>query len=116
MNAIYSQLIERLTWLENRHTTLGESNLLKDKEAGIVAVGQNWNGKEAVKLEKDVLEFFGFKTPNQLSFNWQYLSNPNDESKKGYKEAYSEFLKEFNFVESLQESIIKFTTWVKNKL
>ena len=29
-NAIYSRLIERLTWLENRHTTLGESNILKD--------------------------------------------------------------------------------------
>ena len=28
MNAIYTQLIERLTWLENRHSTLGESNLL----------------------------------------------------------------------------------------
>ena len=113
MNAIYTQLIERLTWLENRHTTLGESNLLKDKEAGIVAVGQNWNGKEAVKLEKEVLDFFGFKTPSQLSFNWQYLSNPNDESKKRYKEAYSDFLKEFNFVESLQESIIKFRNWIK---
>jgi multimeric flavodoxin WrbA len=77
MNAIYTQLIERLTWLENRHTTLGESNLLKDKEAGVIAVGQNWNGKESVKLEKEVLDFFGFKTPNELSFNWQYLKDPN---------------------------------------
>jgi hypothetical protein len=31
MNAIIAELIERLTWLENRHATLGESNLLKDK-------------------------------------------------------------------------------------
>jgi hypothetical protein len=36
MNAIYAELIERLTWLENRHATLGESNLLKDKEVGVM--------------------------------------------------------------------------------
>jgi hypothetical protein len=41
MNAIYAELIERLTWLKNRHATLGESNLLKDKEVG-VAIGHNW--------------------------------------------------------------------------
>lgn len=112
-NSIYQKLIERLTWLENRHTTLGESNLIKNKEAGIIAIGQNWNGEEAVKLEKEVLEFFGFKTPDVLSFNWQYLKDPNDESKKSYKSAYPDFLKEFNFVESLKESIMKFRNWIK---
>ena len=113
MNAIYSQLIERLTWLENRHTTLGESNLLKDKECGIVAVGHNWNGEEAVKLEKEVLGFFGFKTPTQLSFNWQFTKDKFDETKKGYKDEYSTFLKEFNFVETLHESLIRFREWVR---
>lgn len=113
MNAIYSQLIERLTWLENRHATLGESNLLKDKECGIVAVGHNWNGEEAVKLEKEVLGFFGFKTPNQLSFNWQFTKDKFDETKKGYKDDYSTFLKEFNFVETLNESLIRFKQWIK---
>jgi multimeric flavodoxin WrbA len=113
MNAIYSQLIERLTWLENRHATLGESNLLKDKECGIVAVGHNWNGEEAVKLEKEVLGFFGFKTPTQLSFNWQFTKDKFDETKKGYKDEYSTFLKEFNFVETLHESLIRFREWVK---
>jgi len=113
MNAIYTQLIERLTWLENRHTTLGESNILKDKEAGIVATGQNWNGKDAVKLEREVLDFFGFKTPSELSFIWQYLSDPNDESKSKYKSAYSDFLKEFNFIEVIGESILKFKKYFK---
>jgi len=113
MNAIYTQLIERLTWIENRLNTIGESNLLKDKEAVIVTSGQNWNGKEAVKLEKEVLDFFGFKTPNELSFSWQYLKDPNNESKRGYKTAYSEFLKEFNFVENIGESIIKFSKWIR---
>jgi multimeric flavodoxin WrbA len=113
MNAIYTQLVERLTWLENRHTTLGESNLLKDKETGVIAIGHNWNGKEAVKLEKEVLGFFGFKTPDVLSFNWQYLQNSNDETQSGYKKAYAAFMKDFNFVESLKEGIKKFKEYFK---
>lgn len=113
MNAIYAQLIERLTWLENRHSTLGESNLLKNKEAGIIATGHNWNGKETIKLEKEVLSFFGFKTPDVLSFNWQWTDNKNDESKKGYLESFGDFLKEMDFVESLKESIKKFKQWIK---
>ena len=108
MNAIYTQLIERLTWLENRHATLGESNLLKDKEAGIVAIGHNWNGKEAVRLEKEVLSFFGFKTPDAISFNWQYVDDKNEESQSGYKKEYKSFMKEFDFVESLKEGIKRF--------
>jgi len=113
MNAIYTQLIERLTWLENRHSTLGESNLLKDKEAGIVAIGHNWNGKEAVKLEKEVLSFFGFKTPDSLSFNWQFLQEENDETQSGYKKEFAAFMKDFNFVESLKEGIKKFREYFK---
>jgi multimeric flavodoxin WrbA len=115
MNAIYTSLIERLTWLENRHTTLGESNLLKNKEVGVVAVGHNWNGEESVKLEKEVLSFFGFQTPYQLSFNWQFLKNSNDESKSGYVAEFGEFLKDFNFVEVLEESVINFKNWVLNR-
>ncbi len=114
MNAIYTQLIERLTWLENRWTTLGETNILKDKEAGVIAVGQNWNGKESVKLEKEVLKFFGFKTPDVLSFNWQYLNDAKDESKKGYKDAYKTFMKDFNFVQTLKEGIRKFKDFISH--
>jgi multimeric flavodoxin WrbA len=113
MNAIYTQLIERLTWLENRHTTLGESNILKNKEVGIVATGHNWNGEEAVKLEKEVLGFFGFKTPTQLSFNWQWTQKKTDETKEGYVEDFGKFLTDFNFVESLNESIKKFREFFK---
>ena len=113
MNAIYANLIERLTWLENRHTTLGESNLLKDKEAGVIAVGHNWNGKESVELEKEVLRFFGFKTPKQLSLNWQYTNDKNDESKDGYKKEYKGFLKDFKIVEAIAESVSKFRDYFR---
>ena len=113
MNSIYGELIERLTWLENRHTTLGESNLLKDKEAGVIAVGHNWNGKESIKLEKQVLSFFGFKTPDVLSFNWQYLNDANDETQSGYKNEYKSFLKDLKFVESLKEGLKRFKDFFK---
>lgn len=113
MNAIYGQIIERLTWLENRHTTLGESNLLKDKECGVVAIGHNWNGEVAVKTEREVLGFFGFKTPPQLSFNWQYTKDVNDETQRGYKAEFGKFMKDFNFKETLNESIIRFKEWIK---
>jgi multimeric flavodoxin WrbA len=113
MNSIYTQLIERLTWLENRHTTLGDSNLLSKKEAGIIATGHNWNGHEAVKLEKEVLSFFGFKTPDVLTFNWQWTDKATDESKSGYLESFGDFLKEFDFVESLKEGVLKFKNWIK---
>jgi len=113
MNAIYTQMIERLTWLENRHTTLNESNLLKDKEAGIIAIGHNWNGKESIKLETQVLSFFGFKTPDVLSFNWQWTNDSLDETKAGYKKDFPDFIKEFNFKEMIKESIMKFREWTK---
>jgi multimeric flavodoxin WrbA len=113
MNSIYTELIERLTWIQNRHFTLGESNLLKDKECGIVAIGHNWNGENSVKLERDVFRFFGFKTPEVLSFNWQWTNDVNDETKKGYLEDFGDFLVEFDFVETLKESIMRFREWTK---
>jgi len=47
-NMFYQKLIERLTWLENRHTTLGESNIIKDIQSGFICVGQNWKGIDVV--------------------------------------------------------------------
>ena len=116
MNAVYTQLIERLTWLENRHTTLGESNILEDKEVGIVAMGHNWNGQDSVELEKQVLKYFGFKTPKELSFNRQWTNDPTDETLSGYKQDYKDFLKEKTLLESLKESYKDFTEWVNKKL
>ena len=113
MNSIYTQLIERLTWLENRHTTLGENNLLKNKEAGVIAVGHNWNGKEAVEFEKEVLNFFGFKTPKELSFSWQYLNDANNETVAGYKKEYVSFIKDFNIIDKIKDVIKKFNDFFK---
>lgn len=101
MNAVYQRLIERLSWLENMHSTLGEKNVIKNIDAGLVCTGHNWNGENVVKLQRKVLEYFGFKTPKKLFWNWQYTKNYNDESQKSYKAAWPKFLKDFQIPEEL---------------
>ena len=86
-NAYYQKLIERLDWIENRATTLGESNIVKDIESGFIFIGQNWNGSNVVKTQKQVHEFYGFKPVDELYFNWQFTNDAEDETKESYKEA-----------------------------
>jgi multimeric flavodoxin WrbA len=90
-NGYYQKLIERLTWIENRHSTLGESNIVKNIDAGFIAVGQNWNGKQVVQTQKSVLQFFGFNTPNSLFWNWQFTDEALDETQKSYKKSVKVF-------------------------
>ena len=111
-NGFYQKLIERLTWLENRHATLGESNILKDIDCGVISVGHNWNGKEAVEHEKEVLKFFGFKTPKELFWSYQWTQDKFEESKKGYNQDFKDFGKEF--FEMIKESIIKFRDYFQS--
>ena len=94
-NSYYQKLIERLTWIENRHSTLGESNLVKNIDAGFIAVGQNWNGSDVTATQKSVLEFYGFKTPDQLFWNWQFTDNALDETKSSYLKGVNVFEKTF---------------------
>lgn len=86
-NAIYQKLIERLDWIENRWTTLGERNIVEGIESGFIFIGQNWNGSDVVKLQKQVHEYYGFTPVNELYFNWQYTMDADDESKDSYKDA-----------------------------
>jgi multimeric flavodoxin WrbA len=93
-NSEYQKLIERLTWIENRHSTLGEENIVGDKEVGFICIGQNWNGINVVGIQKKVLNFYGFNTPDNLFWNWQYTDNPKDETQESYKKSYNAFRKE----------------------
>jgi multimeric flavodoxin WrbA len=111
MNAIYAKLVERLTWIENRWATLGEKNIVKDIEVGVISVGHNWNGEEAVKLEKKVLTFFGFKIPDVLFWSYQWTDDALDETKSGYKKDPKDFVDEFGKL--ITESIIKFKNFIK---
>ncbi|MFH1089386.1 MAG: hypothetical protein V1716_03115 [Candidatus Uhrbacteria bacterium] len=94
MNAFYQKLIERLTWLENRHSTLGEDNVLKNIEAGIIAVGHNWRADEVVEVQKKVFSFFGFQVPAELSWAWSFTTE-DDESNDGYLADAKDFKETF---------------------
>lgn len=91
MNATYQKLLERLTWIENRQSTLGEKNPVKGKEAGLIALGHNWRGKEVLDQQRAILEMFGFETPKELFFNHQWTNEMYDESMKGYVKDSKEF-------------------------
>jgi len=93
MNSEYQKLIERLTWLENRHTSLRETNLLENIDCGVISVGHNWNGKEAIELEKKVLTFFGFNVVDNLCWSYQWTNDYKDESLKGYRNDSKDFKK-----------------------
>ena len=96
-NAVYQTLIERLNWIENRHIVLQEENIIKDKVAGIVVIGQNWNGSQVLDIQKKVLKFYGFEIPEELSFSWQYTDDALEETEKSYKAAPQAFEKAFDF-------------------
>lgn len=95
MNSFYQKLIERLTWLENRHSTLGEENILAGIDAGVIAVGHNWRGQEIVATQRQVLQFFGFNVVDALCWNWQFLQDPENESQEGYQEEAAAFRETF---------------------
>jgi multimeric flavodoxin WrbA len=92
-NSVYQRLFERLSWIENRFTTLGESPIpqLKKLEAGIVVFGQNWNDAAVLKTQRQNFKWFGWKTPEPLSFYWQFTRDADDESPESYLGAIAEF-------------------------
>jgi hypothetical protein len=92
-NSVYQRLFERLSWIENRITSLGETPIpqLKKLEAGIVLFGHNWNDEHVLKTQKQNFKWFGWKTPAALSFNWQYTKDAEEESLESYLGAIEEF-------------------------
>jgi hypothetical protein len=44
-----------------------------------------------VGIQKEVLSFFGFDTPDNLFWNWQFTTNPYDETNESYKKAHEQF-------------------------
>jgi hypothetical protein len=92
-NSVYQRLFERLSWIENRFTTLGETPIpqLRKLEAGIVLFGQNWNDAQILKTQRQNFKWFGWKTPAPLSFYWQFTRDAEDESPESYLGAVEEF-------------------------
>jgi multimeric flavodoxin WrbA len=92
-NSVYQRLFERLSWIENRFTTLGEAPIpqLKGLEAGMVVFGQNWNDAQVLKTQLQNFKWFSWKTPAPLSFYWQFTRDADDESPESYLGAIKEF-------------------------
>jgi multimeric flavodoxin WrbA len=88
--AMYQKLIERLTWIQNRHETLKDENVVKGKKAGFICIGHNYGGAELSHLQNLVLSHFGFDAPENLFWNWQY-TDWLDESLESYSKAHSKF-------------------------
>jgi hypothetical protein len=92
-NSVYQRLFERLSWIENRMTTLKEQPIkeITECEAGIILFGQNWRGTEVLETQKQNFRWFGFQVPDELSFNWQYTNDSEDEEVESYESALKEF-------------------------
>ena len=98
-NMYYQNLIERLNWIENRHTTLKEDNVIKDIESGYICVGQNWNGENVTETQKEVHRYYGFKINDSLYWNWQYTKDSDDETQTSYKKSHDKFLSDMKIDE-----------------
>ena len=95
-NMYYQKLIERLTWIDNIHRTLGEANIVENIQSGFICVGQNWKGIDVVDTQKKVHSYYGFKTNDTFYWNWQFTNKVSDESLKSYKEAFPKFVEKFD--------------------
>ena len=108
-NAYYQKLIERLNWIENRHTTLEGDNIIEGKEAGCIVLGHNWNSESILENQMQVYRWYGFQVPRECSFNWQWTSDVTDETAEGYKQDPIDFVNDFK-LNRLSES---FNKWNK---
>jgi multimeric flavodoxin WrbA len=100
-NQFYQKLIERLTWIENRHATLGETNVVEGIQSGFICVGQNWKGVDVVDTQRRVHTFYGFKPNDKFYWNWQYTNKITDETQDSYKDAFPTFVDKFKVKELL---------------
>jgi hypothetical protein len=103
-NEMHQKLIERLTRIENRHTTLGEESIIKNIEAGIIAIGHNRNNELTIQTQKKVLRMFGFEVPKHLS-RGRTFTDMNDETQTSYQKATEQFEKDFGFTLDRQKNL-----------
>jgi multimeric flavodoxin WrbA len=92
-NAQYQTVIERLTWIENRHSTLKENNIVAHIDAGIITFGHNWNGNTVNETQQKTLGFYGFNVVPALCIHWQHTT-VDDETPQSYVTAAQTFQEE----------------------
>lgn len=95
-NMYYQKLIERLNWINNRFSPLGENNVIKDITSGFIIIGQHKKADSICKLQFDVHDYYGFKPNEELYWYWMAENiEYDDETLKGYLESYPKFFKDF---------------------
>jgi hypothetical protein len=92
-DSVYQRLFERLSWIENRVSTLGEAPIpqLVGMEAGMVLFGHNWLDDQVLRTQRQNFVWFGWRAPEALSFAWQFTSHPDVETLASYERAATEF-------------------------
>lgn len=95
MNSFYQKLVERLTWMETRWTAHGDNNVLEKTDCWIIVINQNWRWKEVLDVQKHVLWYLWFNIVDELSWNWQYTQEVDDERNETYVNAFIDFEKTF---------------------
>ena len=92
-DSVYQRLFERLSWIENRVSTLGEAPIsqLAGLEAGMVLFGHNWLDAQVLRTQQQNFAWFGWRVPAALSFAWQFTAHPEVESAASYERAAAEF-------------------------
>jgi hypothetical protein len=92
-DSVYQRLFERLSWIENRVSTLGEAPIpqLAGLEAGMVLFGHNWLDTKVLRTQQQNFAWFGWRVPAGLSFAWQFTAHPEVESAASYARAAAEF-------------------------
>ena len=98
-NSQYQKLVERLSWIYYRTATLKENNIVKDIDSGFIAIGHNWNGEAEVKTQKYILESIGFKVPNELFWNREFVQTNEKESLKSYIDDAKDFYSMIEIIE-----------------
>lgn len=93
--ATYQNLMERLSWIQNRHTSLEENNIISDKKAAFICIGHNWNGKNILNTQKDSIKYYGFDLAEEACWYYQWTSDPVEETLEGYKQDAVDFDKKF---------------------
>ena len=98
-NMYYQKLIERLNWINNRFVPLGEDNVIKNIESGLMIVGQHYGGEPIAESQMAMHDYFGFKMNPALYSYWQAEDiNFDDETLRGYLESYPRFYREFRII------------------
>ena len=57
----------------------------------MILLGQNWRVQESLEVQQQVLNFFGFDTPDELYLGWQFTRDVMDEEQASYQESANSF-------------------------